>query len=128
MDALARSFCQRLAFICLLDDCFARCFDQIILRKTWISPIKAWGLSLSQPSFSSISLYHQRNFTRNNSHYGPRRTTEFHNVKLKAALILSFPRCAHRWMFELRREAVVKSLLSANTAERSRQSCDMSLC
>ena len=46
----------------------------------------------------------------------------------KQALTLCFPRCAHRWMFELRREAVVKSSLSANTAETSRQSCDMSLC
>ena len=39
-----------------------------------------------------------------------------------------FPRCAHRWMLELRREAFVKSSLSTNTADRSRQSCDMSLC
>ena len=45
----------------------------------------------------------------NNSHCGPNLTHEFHNVKLKAsAHSLFYPRCAHRWMVELRREAIVK--------------------
>ncbi len=46
----------------------------------------------------------------------------------KHALTLCLSRCAHRWMVELRLEVVVKFSLSANTADRSRQSCDMSLC
>ena len=49
------------------------------------------------------------NVLPNNSHCGPNLTHEFHNVKLKAfAHSLFYPRCAHRWMVELRREAIVK--------------------
>ena len=45
----------------------------------------------------------------NNNHCGPNLTQEFHNVKLKAtAHSLFYPRCAHRWMVELRREAIVR--------------------
>ena len=73
-------------------------------------------------SFQCISVQRTRNLFRlrsivtahmnvlpNNNHCGPNLTQEFHNVKLKAtAHSLFYPRCAHRWMVELRREAIVR--------------------